>query len=76
MSYWALLVFVFIAAYLITDFMLSLKRKNTINVAVIDKDGSKRVVTVRRGRDPEVDAFIKKVRAEKRAKTMQGRKPS
>ena len=56
--------------------MLSLKRKNTINVAVIDKDGSKRVVTVRRGRDPEVDAFIKKVRAEKRAKTMQGRKPS
>lgn len=65
MSYWALVFFVFVAGYLITSFLISWKQKDTINVAVIDKEGNKKVVQVRRGRDPEVDAFIEKVRRER-----------
>lgn len=65
MSYWAAAFFLFIAGYLITSFLISWRQKGTINVAVIDKEGNKKVVQVRRGRDPEVDAFIEKVRQER-----------
>lgn len=76
MSYWILLFFVTVAAYVIVDFVLMYKRKSTINVAVIDKDGNKKIVKVKKGRNPEVDTFIQKVRAEKLAREKQGRKLS
>ena len=55
-------VFIF-AAFPVYEIWMRRTGRRFLNLAVTDKDGTRRIVRVRAGRDPEVDELIKQIEA-------------
>jgi hypothetical protein len=66
MSYISLGLILISIGYLLTDFYYRLKKRKYINVAIVDEDGTKRIVRVHLTGDPEVQALVSRVKNERR----------
>ncbi len=62
MSYWLTLFVLILAGFLLTELIQRMFFKRKVNVVITDKDGSKRVVTIVTGKDPEVERLLQKAR--------------
>jgi hypothetical protein len=62
MSYWLEMIIAILVGYLLTELYYRYKYKRTINVLVVDKDGTRRVVKVTKGRDKEDDELISSIK--------------
>jgi len=68
MEYFIACVTLFSLGYFLTEVFFRRRGDRTINVSITDKDGTKRIVQLKAGRDQEINQLIDSIKRQQKKK--------